>query len=139
MAYQGRRGGRGHTNDPVPSGATIPVLGMGTWHLGSGRHPVHEEIAALRLGLDLGMTLVDTAEMYGDGASERLLGRAIAGRREEVFLVSKVMPQHATTDGRSPPASAACAASAPTISTSICCTGVGPSRWHRPSPASRGC
>jgi diketogulonate reductase-like aldo/keto reductase len=79
----------------LPSGATIPRLGQGTWHLGAGRHPPDEEIAALRLGLDLGMTLVDTAEMYGGGASEVLVGRAIEGRRDEVFLVSKVLPSNA--------------------------------------------
>ncbi|MGH2841396.1 MAG: aldo/keto reductase [Solirubrobacteraceae bacterium] len=83
----------------LPSGATMPVLGQGTWRMGEGLHPARAEIAALRLGLDLGMTLIDTAEMYGDGASERLVGEAIAGRREEVFLVSKVLPQHATRNG----------------------------------------
>ena len=83
----------------LPSKETIPVLGMGTWHLGDGRHPADVEIAALRTGLDLGMTLIDTAEMYGSGVSERLVGRAIAGRRDDVFLVSKVLPQHATFDG----------------------------------------
>src|SRR6201989_97974 len=85
--------------DPLPSGETVPALGMGTWHLGQGRHPEAVEIEALQTGLDLGMTLVDTAEMYGDGASERLVGRAIAGRRDDVFLVSKVLPHHATRDG----------------------------------------
>jgi diketogulonate reductase-like aldo/keto reductase len=83
----------------LPSGETIPVLGMGTWHLGEGRHPQELEIEALRTGLDLGMTLVDTAEMYGAGASERLIGRAISGRRDDVFLVSKVLPHHATFGG----------------------------------------
>ena len=83
----------------LPSGDTMPVLGLGTWHLGEGRHPPQVEIDALRTGLDLGMALVDTAEMYGDGASETLVGRAIAGRRDDVFLVSKVMPHHATFDG----------------------------------------
>jgi diketogulonate reductase-like aldo/keto reductase len=83
----------------LPSGETMAVLGQGTWHLGVGRHPPGEEIAALRLGLSLGMTVVDTAEMYGDGASERLVGRALDGRRDEVFLVSKVLPQHATRRG----------------------------------------
>ena len=83
----------------LPSGDTMPVLGLGTWHLGEGRHPPQVEIDALRIGLDLGMTLVDTAEMYGDGATETLVGRAIAGRRDGVFLVSKVMPHHATFDG----------------------------------------
>jgi diketogulonate reductase-like aldo/keto reductase len=80
----------------LPSGETIPVLGMGTWHLAEGRHPPEVELDALRTGLDLGMTLIDTAELYGDGASEWLVGRAIAGRRDDVFLVSKVMPTHAT-------------------------------------------
>jgi diketogulonate reductase-like aldo/keto reductase len=82
----------------LPSGETIPVLGMGTWHLAEGRHPPEVERDALRTGLDLGMTLIDTAELYGDGASERLVGRAIAGRRDDVFLASKVMPTHATYD-----------------------------------------
>jgi diketogulonate reductase-like aldo/keto reductase len=83
----------------LPSGETIPVLGMGTWHLAEGRHPPEVEIEALRTGSDLGMTLVDTAEMYGQGASERLVGQAIAGRRDDVFLVSKVLPHHATASG----------------------------------------
>jgi diketogulonate reductase-like aldo/keto reductase len=83
----------------LPSGETIPVLGMGTWHFGEGRHPAEVEIDALRTGLDLGMTLIDTAELYGDGASERLVGEAISGRRDDVFLVSKVLPQNATFDG----------------------------------------
>ena len=76
-------------------GATVPVLGQGTWRMGEGQLAAHEEADALRLGLDLGMTLIDTAEMYGDGASERVVGQAIAGRRDEVFLVSKVYPQNA--------------------------------------------
>ncbi|MDX6410319.1 MAG: hypothetical protein QOE13_3390, partial [Gaiellaceae bacterium] len=83
----------------LPSAATMPVLGQGTWRMGEGLHSAREEIAALRLGVDLGMTLIDTAEMYGDGASEQLVGAAIAGRRDEVFLVSKVLPSHATRTG----------------------------------------
>jgi diketogulonate reductase-like aldo/keto reductase len=83
----------------LPSGETIPVLGQGTWHLGQGRHPRGQELEALRVGIDLGMTLIDTAEMYGDGAAEELVGEAIAGRREDVFLVSKVLPAHATRQG----------------------------------------
>jgi diketogulonate reductase-like aldo/keto reductase len=83
----------------LPAGDAIPVIGMGTWHLGEGRHPPEVEIDALRTGLDLGMRLIDTAEMYGDGASERLVGEAIAGRRDDVFLVGKVLPHHATADG----------------------------------------
>jgi diketogulonate reductase-like aldo/keto reductase len=81
------------------SGEAVPVLGQGTWHMGEDPDRRDEEIRALRLGLDLGMTLIDTAEMYGDGASEELVGQAIEGRRDEVFLVSKVLPSHATRAG----------------------------------------
>jgi diketogulonate reductase-like aldo/keto reductase len=79
----------------LPRGGKIPVLGQGTWHLGQDRHPPEDEITALRFGLDLDMTLIDTAEMYGDGRAEELVGQAITGRRDEVFLVSKVLPWHA--------------------------------------------
>jgi diketogulonate reductase-like aldo/keto reductase len=78
---------------------TIPVLGQGTWQMAEDRARRADEIKALRMGLDLGMTLIDTAEMYGDGAAEELVGEAIAGRREEVFLVSKVLPQNASRHG----------------------------------------
>ena len=80
----------------LPSGESIPVLGQGTWHMGENPRRRKEEIATLRLGLDLGQSLIDTAEMYGDGLAEQLVGEAIDGRRDEVFLVSKVLPQHAT-------------------------------------------
>ncbi len=83
----------------LPSGERIPVLGQGTWRLAEGRTDPAVEIETLRLGLDLGMTLVDTAELYGDGAAEEVVGAAIADRRDEVFLVGKVLPQHATADG----------------------------------------
>jgi diketogulonate reductase-like aldo/keto reductase len=83
----------------LPSGEVVPVLGQGTWHMAEDPRRREEEIAALRLGLDLGMTLIDTAEMYGEGAAEELVGEAIAGRRREVFLVSKVLPDHATRRG----------------------------------------
>jgi diketogulonate reductase-like aldo/keto reductase len=83
----------------LPSGETIPVLGQGTWNLGDDPRQRPAEIEALRLGLDLDMTLIDTAEMYGSGAAETLVGEAIYGRREEVFLVSKVLPQNATARG----------------------------------------
>jgi diketogulonate reductase-like aldo/keto reductase len=83
----------------LPSGRRMPVLGQGTWRMGEDRANREREIAALRLGLDLGMTLIDTAEMYGEGAAEELVGEAIAGRRSEVFLVSKVYPQSATRRG----------------------------------------
>jgi diketogulonate reductase-like aldo/keto reductase len=84
---------------PLPTGRTIPVLGQGTWQMGEDPDKRDEEIAALRVGLDLGMNLIDTAEMYGEGAAEKLIGEAIAGRRDEVFLVSKVYPHNATRDG----------------------------------------
>lgn len=82
-----------------PSGEAVPVLGQGTWHMAEDPSRRASEIAALRLGIDLGMTLIDTAEMYADGAAEELVGEAIAGRRDEVFLVSKVLPHHATPRG----------------------------------------
>ena len=71
-------------------GTVVPALGQGSWHLGQGRHPAAVEEEALRTGLSLGMTLIDTAEVYGDGRSEQLIGRVIAGQRDRVFLVSKV-------------------------------------------------
>ena len=79
----------------LPSGEALPILGQGTWMMGEDDSRPADEIASLRLGLDLGLTLIDTAEMYGDGASETLVGEAIAGRRDEVFLVSKVLPSNA--------------------------------------------
>ena len=81
------------------SGRRIPVLGQGTWEMGEDLANRKAEIAALRLGLDLGMTLIDTAEMYGEGGAEEVVGEAIAGRRKEVFLVSKVYPHNATRKG----------------------------------------
>jgi diketogulonate reductase-like aldo/keto reductase len=83
----------------LPSGRPIPVLGQGTWRMGEDPAKRQREIDALRLGLDLGMTLIDTAEMYGEGAAEELICEAIADRRAEVFLVSKVYPHNATRHG----------------------------------------
>jgi diketogulonate reductase-like aldo/keto reductase len=83
----------------LPSGETVPALGIGTWHMGEDPDLHDEEVATLRLGLELGCTLIDTAEMYGDGAAEELVGEAIAGRRDHVFLVTKVMPQNASRAG----------------------------------------
>jgi diketogulonate reductase-like aldo/keto reductase len=81
------------------SGEDIPVLGQGSWCMAEKPRTRQSEINALRRGLDLGMTLIDTAEMYTDGAAEELVGEAIAGRRDEVFIVSKVLPQNATRRG----------------------------------------
>lgn len=83
----------------LPDGGTIPVLGLGTWMMGERKRDAAAEIAALRLGLDLGMSLIDTAEMYGQGGAEAIVREAIAGRRDRVFLVSKVLPQNASRHG----------------------------------------
>lgn len=83
----------------LPSGEAVPALGQGTWNMAEDTRRRKEEIASLQLGLDLGMTLIDTAEMYADGASEELTGEAIAGRRDSVFLVSKVLPSNASRRG----------------------------------------
>ena len=83
----------------LPSGEQVPALGQGTWYFGEDRHQRHDEVTALQLGLDLGMTLLDTAEMYANGGAERVVAAAIRGRRDSVFLVSKVLPQHADTRG----------------------------------------
>jgi diketogulonate reductase-like aldo/keto reductase len=81
------------------TGVAVPVIGQGTWRMGEDRGARQQELAALRLGLDLGLTHIDTAEMYGDGGAERLVGEAIAGRREQVFLVTKVLPSNASYQG----------------------------------------
>jgi diketogulonate reductase-like aldo/keto reductase len=82
-------------NTKLPSGVAVPVLGQGTWKMGERRDRFAGEVAALRLGIELGMTLIDTAEMYASGGAEDVVGEAIAGRRDGVFLVSKVLPSNA--------------------------------------------
>ena len=82
----------------IAGGETVPCLGQGTWNMGDRPERRADEIAALRLGVELGVTLVDTAEMYGDGTTEELVGEAINGIRDEVFLVSKAYPQNASRD-----------------------------------------
>ena len=83
----------------LPSGDKVVALGQGTWAMGDSRKRRPMEITALKLGLDLGMTLIDTAEMYANGGAEEVVGEALEGRRAEVFLVSKVLPHHATRRG----------------------------------------
>lgn len=78
------------------AGADVPPIGQGTWRMGADRPA---EITALRTGIDLGMTVIDTAELYADGAAEEVVGQAVRGRRDQVFLVSKVLPRNATTEG----------------------------------------
>ena len=82
----------------LPSGEAVPVLGQGTWRMGEDRSKRTKEVAALRTGIELGMTLIDTAEMYADGGAERVVGEAIAGVRDQVFVVTKFYPQSATRD-----------------------------------------
>ena len=91
----------------LPAGDEVPVLGQGTWGMGEKPSRRGDEVAALRLGLDLGMSLIDTAEMYGNGGAEEVVGEAIAGRRDKAFIVSKVLPTHASRLG----ATTACALS----------------------------
>lgn len=86
-------------NLTLPSGSTMPALGMGTWRLGERRGERAKEVAALRMGIECGLTLIDTAEMYAEGGAEEVVGETIAGRRDEVFLVSKVYPQNASRRG----------------------------------------
>jgi diketogulonate reductase-like aldo/keto reductase len=83
----------------LPSGRAVPVLGQGTWHMGEAIPKRRAEIEALRSGIDLGMTLIDTAEMYADGGAEEVVGEAISGRRAQVYLVSKVYPHNASRRG----------------------------------------
>ncbi len=81
-----------HEND-------FPRIGMGTWNMGEDPSAAEQEVKALRYGLELGMRIIDTAEMYADGRSESIVGKALAGRREDAYLVSKVLPNNASYDG----------------------------------------
>jgi diketogulonate reductase-like aldo/keto reductase len=83
----------------LPSGVAVSRLGQGAWQIGEDRRKRNDELNALTVGLDLGLTLIDTAEMYGNGRSEELVAEAVAGRRDEVYLVSKVLPQNASRRG----------------------------------------
>ena len=83
----------------LPGGLEIPALGQGTWHMGESARLKQREVAALKLGIELGMTLIDTAEMYGNGGAEEVVAEAIAGRRDELFIVSKVYPHNASRTG----------------------------------------
>ena len=83
----------------LPGGERVPALGQGTWHMGEDRRRIAEEAAAVRLGIELGMTLIDTAEMYGSGGSEEMIAQAIEGVRDKLFIVSKVYPHNASRSG----------------------------------------
>src|SRR5438105_5854122 len=80
----------------LPDGDGVPALGQGTWRMGENKNARVDEVAALRLGIDLGMTLIDTAEMYGDGGAEKVVAEAISGQRDRVFVVTKVYPHNAS-------------------------------------------
>ena len=82
----------------VPGGETLPILGQGTWRMGEDKSKRNSEVAALRVGIELGMTVIDTAEMYASGGAEKVVGEAIAGCRDQVFVVTKFYPQNATRE-----------------------------------------
>jgi diketogulonate reductase-like aldo/keto reductase len=83
----------------LPDGTEIPALGQGTWHMGERTRAAKDEVAALKLGIELGVMLIDTAEMYGNGAAEEIVAEATAGRRDGLFIVSKVLPHNASRTG----------------------------------------
>ena len=83
----------------LPDGESVPAYGQGTWHMGETRSRFADEAAALKLGIDLGITLIDTAEMYGNGAAEEIVAEAAKGRRDKLFIVSKVLPYNASQRG----------------------------------------
>lgn len=83
----------------LPDGESVPTYGQGTWHMGESRGRIAEEAAALKLGIDLGITLIDTAEMYGNGIAEEIVAEAAHGRRDDLFIVSKVLPYNASRNG----------------------------------------
>ncbi|HEX3861898.1 MAG TPA: aldo/keto reductase [Stellaceae bacterium] len=83
----------------LPDGESVPAFGLGTWHMGENRRQAAEEAAAVKLGIELGMTLIDTAEMYGNGGAEEVVAAASAGARDRLFIVSKVLPSNASQKG----------------------------------------
>lgn len=83
----------------LPSGVSVPALGQGTWKMGDSASNTTDEVRSLQTGLDLGMTVIDTAEMYGNGSAERIVGEAVKGRRDDAFIVSKVLPSNASHGG----------------------------------------
>jgi diketogulonate reductase-like aldo/keto reductase len=117
----------------LPDGTAVPALGQGTWMLAEDHARRAEEIAALREGIARAMTLIDTAEMYGEGAAETLVGEAIAGQRDEVFLVSKAYPQNASARRLRTTCEASLKRREPIASISICSTGAAMCRWAKPS------
>jgi diketogulonate reductase-like aldo/keto reductase len=83
----------------LPDGESVPQFGLGTWRMGESKAKAAAELAALRAGLDAGVRAIDTAEMYGEGGAEEIVGQVLAGRRDKVFVVSKVYPHNASRAG----------------------------------------
>ena len=83
----------------LPGGESVPAFGLGTWHMGENPRRAADEISAVRLGIELGLTLIDTAEMYGSGGAEEIVAQASAGTRDRLFIVSKVLPYNASQSG----------------------------------------
>ena len=81
------------------TGVSVPVIGQGTWHMGEDKRIRKDEVVALKLGIELGLTHIDTAEMYADGASEEIVAEAIAGQRDQIFIATKVLPSNASRKG----------------------------------------
>lgn len=111
--------------------AAVPAIGLGTWYMGEHAAQRQQEVAALRAGIDHGLTVIDTAEMYADGGAEEVVGQAIRGLRDRVVLVSKVYPGMPAKRRCTAPVKTACAGCRPTIWTCISCTGAGISRCRR--------
>jgi diketogulonate reductase-like aldo/keto reductase len=117
----------------LPDGEFVPALGQGTWRLGENKSAHPDEVAALRLGIDLGMTLIDTAEMYGEGGAEKVVADAINGQRDRVFVVTKVYPHNASRTKVPKHASGASSACASRSLTCTCCIGVATRRSQKQS------
>ncbi|MCP4391280.1 MAG: aldo/keto reductase, partial [Gammaproteobacteria bacterium] len=86
-------------NVNMPSGNSIPAFGLGTWRMGEHPDRFQHEVDVIRAAIDIGVSLIDTAEMYGEGGAEEVIGQAIRGRRDELFLVSKFFPHNASRNG----------------------------------------
>ena len=121
----------------LPSGETVPQLGQGTWRMGESRSHVDAELAALKLGLDLGMTLIDTAEIYGEGGAEEVVARPSTVVATSASSSARSSRRTQRGPAPSPPASAALSGLGPTASTSICCIGVDAQGLRRRSRGSR--
>ena len=124
----------------LSDGKRVPVLGQGTWRMGENKSARAREVAALRLGIELGISLIDTAEMYGDGGAEEIVAEAIHGQRQGVFVVTKVYPHNASRVELPKHADAVSNASASTQLIFIFCTGASERRRSKKlSTRSRSC